>query len=87
MKKSRQTGLQSLPGVGPSIAADLRQLGFHTVDSLRNQNPEEMYARLCRMQARHLDRCLLYVFRCAVYAASTAEPDARLLLWWNWKDR
>jgi hypothetical protein len=29
---------------------------------------------------------MLYVFRCAVYYASTRDPDPRLLQWWNWKD-
>jgi hypothetical protein len=32
------------------------------------------------------DRCLLYVFRCAVYYASTAAPEPELLKWWSWKD-
>jgi hypothetical protein len=34
----------------------------------------------------HVDRCALYVFRCAVYFASEAKPDPELLKWWNWKD-
>jgi len=34
-----------------------------------------------------VDRCMLYVLRCAVYYASTLDPDPRLLQWWNWKDR
>jgi hypothetical protein len=34
-----------------------------------------------------VDRCLLYVFRCAVYFASHKKHDPKLLLWWNWKDR
>ena len=32
------------------------------------------------------DRCLLYVFRCAVYFAETPKPQPKKLLWWNWKD-
>ena len=34
------------------------------------------------------DRCLLYVFRCAVYFAETPvhKQDAEKLKWWNWKD-
>ncbi|MBP7847311.1 MAG: hypothetical protein KAZ94_04200, partial [Burkholderiales bacterium] len=32
------------------------------------------------------DRCLLYVFRCAVYFAQTTQPQPELLKWWNWKD-
>jgi hypothetical protein len=33
-----------------------------------------------------VDRCLLYVCRCAVYYASKKKHDPRKLLWWNWKD-
>ena len=33
-----------------------------------------------------VDRCLLYVFRCACYYARTKRPDPQKLLWWNWKD-
>jgi hypothetical protein len=32
------------------------------------------------------DRCLLYVFRCAVYFATEAKPRAALLKWWVWKE-
>jgi hypothetical protein len=34
-----------------------------------------------------VDRCLLYVFRCAVYFAEHTRHDPELLKWWNWKDR
>ena len=29
----------------------------------------------------------LYVLRCALYYASTDDPDPELLQWWNWKDK
>jgi hypothetical protein len=35
---------------------------------------------------QHVDRCVLYVFRCAVYFASESKHDPELLKWWNWKD-
>jgi pathogenicity locus Cdd1 protein len=80
------TDLQRIPGVGPSIAADLCQLGVREVAELRGRNPEKLYADFCRRQGRHIDRCLLYVFRCAVYFASETKHDPELLKWWNWKD-
>ncbi len=46
-----------------------------------------MYERLCEIQGRSLDRCVLYAFRCAVYYASHEAHDPELLKWWNWKDR
>ena len=78
--------VQSIPGVGPSIAADLHRLGIQDVADLRGRNPESLYAELCREVGRHVDRCVLYVFRCAVYFASESEHDPELLKWWNWKD-
>ncbi|WP_367344139.1 helix-hairpin-helix domain-containing protein [Methanomethylovorans sp.] len=33
-----------------------------------------------------IDRCMLYVFRCAIYCASNEEHDPQLLKWWSWKD-
>jgi hypothetical protein len=78
--------LQAIPGVGPSIAEDLRALGIRSAAQLRNQDPEKLYARLITLRGAHQDRCVLYVFRCAVYFASTPRPKPRLLKWWNWKD-
>lgn len=77
--------LSRIPGVGPSIAADLYLLGIRDVAELRGRDPEALYAEMCR-EAGHQDRCLLYVFRCAVYYASAAAPEPEMLKWWNWKD-
>ena len=79
--------LQTIPGVGPSIATDLRDLSVRRVADLVGKDPQVLYDRLCLQRGVHQDRCLLYVFRCAVYFASTARPDAEKLKWWNWKDR
>ena len=78
--------LQAIPGVGPSIARDLYELGYRTVAQLRGQNPATMYAELCSSRRESIDRCVLYVFRCAVYFASHDVHDEELLKWWNWKD-
>lgn len=77
---------RKIPGVGKSIAQDILSLGYRSVQELRDQDPEEMYQRLCKYQGTHIDRCMLYVFRCAVYFASNEEHDPELLKWWNWKD-
>jgi hypothetical protein len=69
-----------------SIANDLWQLGFKSVSELKNQDPEKLYEDLCTQTGCRLDRCLLYVFRCAVYFASNKTHDPALLKWWNWKD-
>jgi len=78
---------QRIPGVGKSISLDLWNMGFRNVEELQNQDPEELYARLCLQEGTQVDRFRLYVFRCAVYYASNAEHDPELLKWWNWKER
>lgn len=78
--------LQSIPGVGPSIAGDLYKLGVTCVEDLREQKPEDLYAALCAQTGQPVDRCVLYVFRCAVYFASHRHHEPQKLKWWNWKD-
>lgn len=78
--------LQIIPGVGKSIAGDLIDIGINNVADLRNRSPEALYESLIALRGRHIDRCVLYVFRCAVFFATEKEHDPALLKWWNWKD-
>lgn len=80
-------GLRQIPGVGKEIARDLRNLDIQSVQDLKGRDPEQLYVELCNLQGVKVDRCMLYVFRCAVYYASTEQHDPELLKWWNWKDR
>lgn len=77
---------RQIPGVGLSIAEDFWNLGFRSVTELKDQDPEALYLRLCNYQRIQVDRCMLYVFRCAVYYASNEIHDPDRLKWWNWKD-
>ena len=78
--------LRRIPGVGPSIADDLWRLGIRRVEDLRGRDPQALYDATCREQGMRVDRCMLYVLRCAVYFASEARHDPELLRWWSWKD-
>ena len=78
--------LMTLPAIGPSLARDLRDLGFERASDLKGADPEAMYTGLCDLRGSHQDRCVLYAFRCAVYAAGHPSPEPELLKWWNWKD-
>ena len=78
--------LQEIPGIGPSMARDLLDLGYTSVPELAGQDPEAMYRRLMELAGQHIDRCVLYVFRCAVYYASTETHDPEKLKWWTWKE-
>ena len=86
-RASRRDELQTLPGIGPSLAADLRALGVRRVADLKRRDPERLYSQLNRLRGARQDPCVLYAFRCAAYAARTARPRSELLKWWNWKDR
>ena len=81
-----KTELRKIPGVGIETEKDLIRLGYTTIESLKGQNPEEIYQRDCIMQGCKIDRCQLYVYRCAVYFAETPTPDPEKCKWWNWKD-
>ena len=84
--RKRDDQLQVIPGIGPSLATDLRSLGIRRPADHRGHDPEALYARLCRSVGAHVDRCVLYAFRCAVYFAGTGDRDPELLKWWNWTD-
>jgi hypothetical protein len=77
---------QKIPGVGKSISKDLYTLGYRSIDDLKDRDPEMMYERLCMQEGKHLDRCLLYTFRCVVYFASNKKHEQEKLKWWNWTD-
>jgi Pathogenicity locus len=79
--------LQMIPGVGKSLSKDLMDLGYQNVEDLVGEDPENMYQNLCKLRGQHIDRCVLYVFRCAVYYASNSAREPELLKWWNWKDK
>ena len=87
MTQSISKELEQIPGVGERIAQDMRDIGIGSVSQLKGRDPEKLYQRLCDFKAGPVDRCMLYVLRCAVYYASNTEHDPNLLKWWNWKDK
>lgn len=84
---NKKTDLLKIPGVGKQIKQDLIELGYTNVESLKNQDPEMIYEKLNQQQGCVVDRCMLYVIRCAVYYASNEKHDKEKLKWWNWKDQ
>lgn len=79
-------GLRSIPGVGERIEQDLLELGYKRIADISGEDPQSMFDRLCRLRGQRIDRCVLYVFRCAVYFAGNTVHDPEKLKWWNWKD-
>lgn len=81
--------LTIIPGVGESLATDLWNIGITTIADLKEKNPNELYDQSNRFAGTVQDLCVLYVFKCAVYYASTPkdEQETDKLKWWNWKDK
>ena len=83
------TDLTKIPGVGKKMAEHLINAGYPDIESLKGQNPEEIYAKHCLLQrvGNMLYRCVLYCYRLAV---SYADHDGQLLSnkqnWGDWKD-
>jgi hypothetical protein len=88
IEKQSVKALTMIPGVGKSIANDLWNIGIRKVSDLAGQDPEILYDLSNKFAGTVQDRCLLYVFRCAVYYAGTPEQEQETekLKWWNWKD-
>lgn len=89
MKKTitKKSDLQTIPGVGKSIEKDLQDIGICSVADLRDKDPEKLYIKSNHLAGCMQDRCLLYVFRAAVYFANNKKLDPEKLKWWNWKDK
>ncbi|UII24689.1 helix-hairpin-helix domain-containing protein [Fulvivirga maritima] len=79
--------LRIIPGVGKSLATDLWNIGITSIGDLKGQNPDKLYDLSNSYAGAVQDRCVLYVFRCAVYFANTPveNHEAEKLKWWYWK--
>ena len=87
MESSSLQELEQIPGVGKTIAHDMHNIGIHSIDDLKGTQAQQLYDKLCQFKASPVDRCMLYVFRCAIYYASNTDHDPDLLKWQNWKDK
>jgi len=87
MESSSLQELEQIPGVGKTIARDMQNIGIHSIVDLKDKQAEQLYDRLCEFKASPVDRCMLYVFRCAIYYASNTEHDPELLKWENSNDK
>lgn len=81
--------LTLIPGVGKSIANDLVNIGIYCIDDLKGMDPKKLFDQSNKFANCIQDRCLLYVFRCAVYFAETPKDtqENEKRKWWNWKDK
>jgi hypothetical protein len=72
--------LRTIPNVGPAIARKLERLDVATVADLRGRDGEELFERLCALDGRRHDPCLLDTFVAAVDYANGGPPRP----WWEY---
>jgi Pathogenicity locus len=72
--------LTALPNVGPAVARKLRRLGVAGPEDLRGRDAEELFERLCALDGRRHDPCLLDTFTAAVDVADGAQARP----WWTY---
>jgi hypothetical protein len=63
----------------------LTNIGIYSVEELKGRS-DDIYEQSNEYEGIVQDRCLLYVFRCAVYFAEGGR-DGEKLKWWNWKEK
>ena len=78
VKRERVHKLEDLPNIGPAMADDLRQIGIHTPEQLRDQDAYEMYVSLCDRTGRRHDPCVIDVFLSIVHFMRGGEAKP----WW-----
>lgn len=70
--------LRALPNIGPAIARQLVRLGVERPDDLRGQDGSRLFERLCELDGKRYDPCLLDTFVAAVDYANGAPARP----WW-----
>ena len=79
--------LRLVPGIGAKKEQELIELGYDSLEALKNADPDELYSQSCIKQNRLLDKCVLYAFRCAVAYANDPVPDPEKYRWWYFCDK
>ena len=79
--------LRSVPGIGAKKEKELMELGYDSLEALKNADPDDLYVQACIRQNRQLDKCVLYAFRCAVAYAKDPVPNPEEYRWWYFCDK
>lgn len=82
-----ENDLRKIPGVGKNMEQHLLDIGINCVKDLVGKDPEVLFERDCTLKGLADDRCVLYVFRLAVYYAENEAREPEKLEWWYWKDK
>jgi hypothetical protein len=72
--------LEQLPNIGPSLAADLRDLGIAHPRELTLRDPFVLYQSLCALTGKRQDPCVLDTFMAVTDFMRGAPPAP----WWHY---
>jgi hypothetical protein len=75
-----ENDLRALPNIGPAMARTLTRLGIHQAQGLRGQDAERLYQRLCDLDGRRHDPCVLDTLTAVVDYADGAPARP----WWHY---
>ena len=78
--------LRMVPGIGAKKEKELIELGYGSLEELKNADPDELYGKACLKEGWQLDKCVLYAFRCAVAFAKDPAPNPDNYRWWYFCD-
>ncbi len=84
-KQANRDSLRRIPGVGDDMEQHLNSVGIEKIPDLIGTSPDVLYQTDCAQRGKQIDRCVLYVYRLAVYFAEHANPEPEKLRWWYWK--
>ena len=84
--ETNERSLMDLVSIGPAMLRDLRVIGIGNVEQLARQNPQHMYAKLCRLKGPQ-DICCLDVFTAAVAQARNPDLPIEQRQWWYWSKK
>lgn len=72
--------LLQLKNVGEATLKDLALLGISSIESLKKQDPNSLYTKLCKLTKAKQDPCVWDIFSAIIHEANTGEK----LPWWHW---
>jgi hypothetical protein len=74
------TDLQALPNVGAAVSAMLVRVGIEHPDDLADWTAETLFEKVCAVDGRRHDPCLLDTFAAVIDHVNGAPPHP----WWHY---
>jgi hypothetical protein len=78
-----ENDLRKLPNIGPAMARMLTRLGIEEAEDLRGRDPGQLFDRLCEIDGRRHDPCVLDTLTAVVDYANGAPARP----WWFYSRR